>query len=158
VKGVNQYLSVAIAVYGGMVIGVSLIAAPAKFLANGLALPVALEVGVQTFRVFSALELLIAPPLILGLFFLVNTRAARGFAGLLLLLIALEQLWLMPALTQRVVLIQHGVASQPTLHHACFIASEICKIGLLLTAAIHALDARIKPHSFPAEVQKGIVA
>jgi hypothetical protein len=47
-------------VWAGMLIGISFLATPAKFLAPSLALPVALDVGRLTFGLFSLVEIVFA--------------------------------------------------------------------------------------------------
>ena len=43
-------------IWAGLSVGVAFLATPAKFLAPSLSLPVALEIGQQTFRVYSGAE------------------------------------------------------------------------------------------------------
>jgi hypothetical protein len=61
--------------WAGMLIGVSFLATPAKFLAPSLILPVALDVGRQTFGLFSLVEIVFASILVAAAFV---TRHGRG--------------------------------------------------------------------------------
>ena len=77
-------------------------ATPAKFLAPSLALPVALDVGRHTFRVYNNVELaLFALLLILGLW---AQRRWRWYLGALVAgaIVLAQALWLIPALDLRV--------------------------------------------------------
>ena len=56
----------------GQLIGVAFLATPAKFLAPGLSLPVALDVGRQTFYVFNKVEWVMEAVFLLMLLMLLN--------------------------------------------------------------------------------------
>jgi len=127
--------------WAGVVIGVSFLAAPAKFAAPSLTLPVALEVGREEFGALGTVELvLLAATLALALL----TRPGRvvwaglGLAGVSVLA---QWLWLLPVLDARVeVVIQGGTPPQAP-WHMLYIVVECVKLLALLGAGWLALLA-----------------
>ena len=127
--------------WAGVVIGVSFLAAPAKFAAPSLTLPVALEVGREEFGALGTVELvLLAATMALALL----TRpglmvwAGLGLAGLSVLA---QWLWLLPVLDARVeVVIQGGTPAQAP-WHTLYVVVECAKLLALLGAGWLALLA-----------------
>jgi hypothetical protein len=129
-------------VWAGVSIGVAFVATPAKFLAPSLSLPVALEVGRQTFRVYNGLEIglaVLAVALALGS--AERRRWLLAFA-VPVAVVAAQALWLIPALDARVLMLQAGEAPARSHLHAFYIAAEAAKVLTLLGAALIAGDAR----------------
>lgn len=128
------------AIWIGLLGGVSFLATPVKFQAESLSLAVALDVGRVTFRVFSGVEQILAVLLLLAVL-LAGGRTWRLLAVLLLGgLLALQALWLLPALEARIAAIIAGVAPPPSLHHMAYATAEAVK--LLLLAALAAAGLR----------------
>lgn len=130
--------------WAGMVFGVSFLATLAKFSAPSLTLPVALDVGRHTFswlyRAEWALALLLAPALFaFGFSFL---RAAAF--GILVAIIAMQALWLLPALSARTDIIQSGGVPPPSMLHLISVTAEVSKLALLLLTGGLALRALIR--------------
>jgi hypothetical protein len=120
--------------WAGVVIGVSFLAAPAKFAAPSLSLPVALDVGRQEFGTLNLVEAGLAV-LTLALAFLV--RPARPLwlgLGLAVLIVALQGLWLLPLLDARAEMIIQNQTPPPAPWHGLYIALEIGKLAALLLA------------------------
>lgn len=118
------------AIWLGMLIGVSLIATPVKFHAAGLDLPTALDIGRLTFGLFArvewALALCLIATLVAGSAGWRRVAAAVVIAGL-----ALQAVWLLPALTARVAVYAAGAAPEESFHHALYAGIEGVKlIGL----------------------------
>ena len=110
----------------GMLLGVSFIATPAKFLAPSLTLPVALDVGRQTFHIFSRIE--IGCVFLLALLVILTRRKTSiAVAALLSGIVAIETVWLLPALDARVATIIAGQAPPPSSLHAIYVALEAAK-------------------------------
>ena len=120
--------------WAGVVIGVSFLAAPAKFAAPRLSLPVAMDVGRQEFGTLNlveagfaavtlALALLVRPPRLVWL----------GL-GLAVAIVALQGLWLLPLLDARAELIIQNQTPPPAPWHGIYIALEITKLAALLLA------------------------
>jgi hypothetical protein len=129
-----QLLSATCLVWAGVVIGVSFLATPAKFLAPTLTLSVALDIGRHTFGVLRPVEIAWAT-LTLVLAWLCRTRLGLRFRlGLAALwaTLALELLWLVPTLDARALRMVAGETIPPTYHHVVYISLEILKLLLLL--------------------------
>ena len=128
--------------WAGIVIGVSFVATPAKFLASSLSLAEALDVGRHTFRVLSRLDLSMA---IVASALCWFTRAKlptiSGLAAIWLV-IMVEQLWLLPLLDNRVTMHLAGSAPPMTYHRTLFIGLEAVKVVVLLTCAASGFAAQ----------------
>jgi hypothetical protein len=102
-------LGALIMLWAGILIGVSLLAAPAKFNAATLTLPVAMDVGRQEFGALNRAEIVLAA---LALALAACARARRTiWLGLAIAagVIALQGLWLLPVLEARAeMIIQAG--------------------------------------------------
>lgn len=123
----------------GLLIGVSFLATPAKFLAASLTLPVALDVGRHTFAIFNRVEWFLAAAfLVLTLLRPRDLIVAAG--GIISALIVLfETLWLLPLLDQRVGLIIAGEQPPPSSDHIIYIIVEVLKLFVLgVVAAVTA--------------------
>lgn len=127
-------LSALALVWAGMLIGVSFLATPVKFLAPSLTLPVALDVGRQTFGVFSLVEIALA--LVLGSAAIFSRRERNILIAAMLVstFVALEVVWLLPVLDARVEVILNGGTPEESRLHSLYIIFESAK--LLLLAAI----------------------
>lgn len=130
-------------VWAGMVLGVSFVATPAKFLAPSLPLPVALDVGRQTFRVFGRVEVVLAALLGLGV---AAARPVRPLALVPGAVVVLQGLWLRPRLNARTRQVAQGRAvPRSSWPHLAFVACEAAKLTALL--AIGLSRARVRPPS-----------
>lgn len=128
--------------WAGVSIGVAFVATPAKFLAPTLSLPVALDVGRQTFRVYNGLELVLAALAIgLALASMDRWRHVRRVvapAGI----VVLQALWLIPSLDAYTQSVQAGQSPPGSHLHAVYIAAEILKIATLVWAALASTPER----------------
>ena len=120
-----------------MLAGVSFLATPAKFLAPSLDLPVALEVGSHTFRVFQWVEFAFSL-LVLALAAIARRpRTLIAVAVVLFFLVELQMLWLLPALHARTLLIIAGQTPPPSQLHNLYAVIEAAKfLGLLATGLV----------------------
>lgn len=114
----------------GLLVGVSFLATPAKFLASNLSLPEALDIGRHTFGIFNRAECL------LGLEAIILTLAIGDrptlMAGIgVALAVALQTVWLLPLLDQRVALIIAGQTPPTAAHHSLYIVVDMGKAVLL---------------------------
>lgn len=136
----SQALTVlAASVWFGMVIGVSFLATPVKFQAPSLALPVALEVGRVTFGLFSRVEWVFAVLLTVSVVLPGAGRGARLLTAAVLALVAVEAIWLLPALDARVEAVIQGRPEPASWHHLLYAVAETAKAVLLAVLAVHAL-------------------
>lgn len=146
-------LAVTSLVWIGMLFGVSFLATPVKFLAPSLSLPVALDVGRQTFAWFSRIEVLLAVAAFASAAATeARARAVariRGAGGapaprvsivllltvLLAAAVALQVLWLLPVLDARVEVILGGGTPPPSSLHTAYVGIEAVKLGMLIGVA-----------------------
>jgi hypothetical protein len=128
---VLQALNVLTLVWAGMLLGVSFLATPAKFLAPSLTLPVALDVGRQTFALFSVVEVVGASVLLAAAILGRCERLILILAASVGFLVALEFAWLLPALDARVEIILRGGTPEASSLHSLYIVFEAAKLVLL---------------------------
>jgi len=160
-------LAVVALLWIGALLGVSFLATPVKFLAPSLSMPVALDVGRQTFRWFGRVETFLAFAAFAGAV-AVEMRDVRGFvragkAGalprtllpggpplatlltvLLLAAVAVQGLWLLPLLDARVEIILQGGTPPPSSLHDLYVVIEAMKLGALVGVAWIALDMLLR--------------
>ena len=124
-------LLVVVLVWLGLVVGVSFIATPAKFLAPTLDLVVALDVGRHTFRVFAIVEA-VAAIVLVGLV-LLNRRipSAVILGAAVVLSVLLQQLWLLPILDARLETMLDGGMPDTSSLHTLYVALDGLKVMLL---------------------------
>ncbi len=133
----NAFIVLAL-IWAGLLLGVSFLATPVKFTAPGLTLPVALEVGHVTFALFSLIEWVLGALLLLSAS-LGSSRARLAVAALVSSIVALQALWLLPALDLRVAAVVAGAPLPPSSHHTLYAAAEAIKLVLLLGSGAWAL-------------------
>ncbi len=131
----------------GMTAGVSLLATPARFAADSITRPVALDVGREVFSVLNKAEL----ALLVALLVLVRISGqARRFlllGGGLAVIVIVQSAWLLPELSSRTDLVLAGQPLPPSNAHAAYSILELVKLGLLLWAGFTALAGRTAPGS-----------
>ncbi len=120
--------------WAGLSIGVAFLATPAKFLASSLSLPVALDVGQHTFRIYNGVELaLLVGLVVLGRWSTLRRRWYLALLGPGAVVLA-QTFWLIPSLDLRVLAIQHGQSPLPPSQlHTVYIAAEALKVLWLLS-------------------------
>lgn len=117
-------------VWAGMVLGVSFLATPAKFLAPSLSRPVALDVGRHTFRMFGWVEMALTALLGLSAAAPAQQRPLALAPGLIVLA---QALWLRPGLGARTrQVVDGGEAPPPSGLHVAYVACEVAKLAALL--------------------------
>jgi len=118
--------------WAGIAIGVAFLATPAKFLAPSLTLPVALDVGRQTFAIYNRAELALLVVLVaIGL---ASHAPRRWYLALAVpgAMVILQAVWLIPMLDHRVAtILAGGTVPQNSNLHAAYIAAELIKIVAL---------------------------
>ena len=125
-------LGALIMLWAGVVIGVSFLAAPAKFGAPGLSLPVAMEVGRREFGALNLAELVLAAVTLALAAYARPERVIWLGLGLAAVIVVLQWLWLLPVLDARAELIIQGETPQPAPWHALYIGAEVVKLLALL--------------------------
>lgn len=123
------------ALWAGLLLGGSFIAAPAKFTVETLDLPELLAVGRAQFQALAWAELALAALLVLSL--LLHRPPRWWLAAVPLVILAEQQLVLMPGLDARTVARIAGEAVEESGLHLFYVALEGGKLlGLLLAALI----------------------
>jgi hypothetical protein len=133
--GIRILLLIVLAVWAGIIVGVSLMATPVKFQAPSLTLETGLEIGHYTFRLLGRVEVCL----------LIAALAAAAFArargttwivlAMIVVIIALQRFWLLPFLEKRVSEVLAGGPPSFSLHHRIFAVMEAAKAALLILAA-----------------------
>lgn len=123
----------------GMLLGVSGLATPVKFMAPSLSLPVALDVGRHTFAAFNRVEGLLVMGLLLALWRSRAGLSAWAVATMLTAILLVETVALLPALDQRVETILQGGIPAPSSLHRLYVLAECAKAVLLGIMAAVAL-------------------
>mgnify|MGYP001310938603 CR=1 FL=1 len=131
--------------WAGFLIGVSFLATPVKFMAPSLILPVALDVGRQTFHVFNRCEIALAVAMLLLVIWGLRSRIPIGLAAILMLLVVMQTLWMLPALDARVEAILKGGTPAPSPLHTAYIAVECAKLALLVAIARRHREENLAP-------------
>lgn len=129
-------LAVLMAVWAGMVIGVSFLATPAKFQASSLSMPVALEVGRYTFRLFTRIELCFLIAVIIIATIARPRRKTSLALALVTVQVFLQQYWLLPALDNHVSKIIAGGEILFSNSHWVYVGFDAAKVALLVAAAV----------------------
>ena len=122
-------------IWSGMVLGISFLEAPVKFMAPSLTLPVALDVGRH---VFGALNLVELGWMALSMALMVAAWSQLSRSGVIMLpviwtVVAAQSLWLLPALNARASQIIAGEMPPDSYHHTIYCGLEVLKVVLLLT-------------------------
>lgn len=129
--------------WGGMVLGISFLAAPVKFQAPSLSLAVGLDVGRHVFGVFGTAELAFA---LLSLLLMLWSRPSLGVrlsVVLAVAVVAVQALWLLPALDERVEVILAGGTPPPAPYHLAYIALEAVKLAAVLFTGVGSLRSAL---------------
>lgn len=136
-------------VWAGLLLGVSFVATPAKFLAPSLPMAQALDIGRWTFHVLAWIEwaLVAVVALLLALTWRsggVRIGPAAGLVAVAATVLAAESLVLRPLLDARVFRIIAGERVPPSPWHNVYIALEASRLALILAAGIQAIR-RLQP-------------
>lgn len=135
--------------WSGLVLGVSFLATPAKFLAPSLSLAVALDVGRSTFHTLRWVEAVIALALLTALLMRRVTGRMYAVFGAVALILLLQYVVLLPMLDVRVAAIIGGQDAPPSMLHWVYTAIEFGKIALIAWLGVLLYrDDRMRPSSW----------
>ena len=137
-------LSIIFTLYAGLVLGVSFIATPAKFMAPSISMPIALEIGKATFHIFNKVEWIIIVISIVVTFFSTTNLHRWWFTAGLLALLLIENYYLLPILNIRTERAIADNIANPNIFHWLYIGADTFKIIIALTGAIWLMHARQK--------------
>ncbi|MBL6707896.1 MAG: hypothetical protein ISP99_01075 [Pseudomonadales bacterium] len=125
-------------IWSGLIVGVSLLATPAKFLAPDLGLTQALQVGRVTFQVMACAELiLLAISIIIVVLNLGSHWRDVKWSLVIAALLAVQYLGVLPLLSSYTDQIFNGRPSGAPSHlHSLYVLIELIKLGLLLALGL----------------------
>ena len=119
-------------IWAGLVLGVSFVAPPVKFLAPSLSLADAMEVGRVTFAALQWIECVA----LAGMAVLLYLDRSRGrrlvLFGAVAAVMACQYLWVLPILDARVETIIRGQDLPPSFLHWVYTGVDGIKVGLLI--------------------------
>lgn len=107
-----------------------------KFQAPNVTRELGLGIGKVIFNALNRAEIIIALLLVTAFFFTNSARKAKIIFGAILLILAAQTFWLMPALIERIDLITSGQTPSDSAAHLFYIAFEIGKMVLLLILSV----------------------
>ena len=120
-------------IWAGVSLGGNLIAAPAKFQAQTLSLPIALDVGRAQFHWVGVGELALCLLFLITLLFLFKNFQLKWYLTLLpVVIFAIQRLMIMPLLDARTLLVISGGSVDSSTLHLVFITLEILKFTTLV--------------------------
>ena len=111
----------------GMILGISFLEAPIKFMAPSVTLEIGLDIGRYVFGAFNKVECAFA--LLMALLLITIRKKDRTIIPLVLawLSLALQTVWLLPVLDARVEVIIQGRTPAPSILHTIYVALEVLK-------------------------------
>lgn len=124
-------------IWFGMVLAISFMEAPLKFQAPGIDLPLGLGIGRIIFFVLNKMEIVCG--VILFVAFLwrrPNPLTQKLLLGLVLLILAVETLWLLPVLDVRAEQVMSGTEPPFSAMHLVYIVLDGLKVTVLLVMGI----------------------
>ena len=140
----NKAIAAILFLWAGLLLGVSFVATPAKFLAPSLPMAQALDVGRWTFHVLALIEwgLVVVVAVLVAIAWRSGTPRIGLVAGLLAVVaavLAVESFVLRPLLDARVLRIIAGESVPPSQVHNLYIALEAVLLVLILAAGIFSI-------------------
>lgn len=123
----------------GLTAGISLLATPVRFASQELARDVKFEVAEIVFTALNKAELV---ALIVFLIVIrVSGAATRwwAIAGLLVLIVMAQSVFLLPELAERADMIVRGIEPPPSYVHAAYSTLELMKLAILFVTGVVAL-------------------
>ena len=113
------------ALWTGMIVGVSFIATPAKFLAPSLGARAAFDVGRSTFELFNSIEVVLAIVLLAIALYRENRALVKLVAASLFAITVIQALVVLPVLSDRVSAIIAGYGVAPSYAHTLYGLMEV---------------------------------
>lgn len=135
---ISTLVAVIALIWAGMVLGVSVLATPVKFQAEGLTLPVALDVGRITFQAFNLVELVLGGGLLVLAVLGRMSKVYGLLAAAAMAIVIAQWAYLLPALSERTDIVMAGGTLPSASYHAWYVLAESSKIILLLVIGVSA--------------------
>jgi hypothetical protein len=147
-------------VWAGMLLGISFLEAWVKFRAPSLSLEEGLDVGRHVFGAFNKVELAFTLALTTCAALARSPRAVTAAIGAVTTIVAVQSLWLLPTLDDRVEVLLAGGTLGDAPYHVLYIGLELLKLALLLLVGSAALrgasiHSRQHPHGRQSQRRTG---
>jgi hypothetical protein len=132
-------------VWLGMILGVSFVATPLKFQLPSVSLEMALAIGRLVFGVFNKIEIVVA--VLMALLVILSKQRDKSVValGIVWLALALQTLWLLPALLARIEMIIQVQKPPPSVLHSIYVTLEVVKALALAVYGILNIHDSIAP-------------
>ncbi len=115
----------------GMILGISFLEAPVKFMAPSVTLEIGLDIGRHVFGVFNKVECALAIALAILVVMIRQRDRWVILPAVVWLSVALQTFWLLPLLDDRVGLILQGQTPAPSSLHSLYVVLEVLKVAAL---------------------------
>ena len=122
--------------WAGLVLGVSFVATPVKFLAPSLSLADALAVGRVTFEALKWIECVAVVVLAATVWITTPRRRELALLGVIVLILLCQYAWMLPILDARVQTIIDGQDLPPSTLHWIYTTLEFLKVVLLVAVGL----------------------
>jgi len=120
--------------WAGMLLGISFLETPVKFLAPTITTAVALDVGRTVFHYFFIVQAGIMLLLAFAVFFARPSKVVWMLAGIVAASLLVQNIWLLPVLDARVTMVQSGIAiadlPKTSVHNFYAICEVLKLVGL----------------------------
>ena len=122
--------------WAGLVLGVSFVATPVKFLAPSISLADALAVGRVTFAALQWIECVAVVSLAVLVWITTPRRRALVLLAAIVAILLCQYAWMLPILDARVQTIIDGQHLPPSFLHWIYTALELVKVALLVVIGL----------------------
>lgn len=118
--------------WAGLLLGVSFVATPVKFMAKNLSMPVAIEVGMVTFHLFNKIEWVLCISILLMMLWARMSWWPLVCVGIVFILLSFETFYLLPALDVRAHHVITGGVAEPSVLHWFYVGADLSKLIFLI--------------------------
>lgn len=127
---------VCVFVWVGFVCAISFMEAWLKFRAEGVILPIGLNIGRLVFAALNRVEWVLAVAVVADLLWNRKAGPRQLLISVPILILLLQTAWLLPALDERTLLTIHGQEPGPSQLHLVYVGGEVVKILALIVSGI----------------------
>ena len=111
----------------GMILGISFLEAPVKFMAPSVTLEIGLDIGRHVFGVFNRVEIAIALAMVVLLIIIKKKDRSLILLALAGACLIVQTVWLLPVLADRAEVIFGGQTPAPSMQHTIYVILEVLK-------------------------------
>lgn len=126
----------------GMILGISFLEAPLKFMAPGVKPEIGLSIGREVFGVFNKIECAMALAMAILVVIVRQKDRLLIHLGILWSALALQTFWLLPILMDRVELILQGQTPASSPVHSFYVLLELLKAMVLAVYGFYVFRER----------------